>query len=364
MNEYIEIPQNKNNKRYYNSIPLLKKVKIKIQYQFEKSGFFLIFLLLLIITKNIDLNFLENDLFFSKKKRYHYYAKYLKAKSIYVGYLKKISLINEIFFLYNIRKEINNYKHFNYSNINYRKFNRVLKPKISLIITVYNQENYILRMYLCILNQSFTDIEIIFFDDNSNDTSSKIIKNLMKYDKRIVYLKNKCNKGQFYSRNKATLFARSKYILIIDPDDFLLNNILHKCYKIAKKFDLDITQFYHVMGNYSVNHLVVVNQHSKIIYQQDAKNVFFNNPTRYLWDKLIKKSIFIKSIYFMHENYRKERFLIHNDDTACFGLFKIANSFAQIEDVGYFYNTNISNSTTKKNFLYEKKNDIKEKKGT
>jgi glycosyltransferase involved in cell wall biosynthesis len=228
-----------------------------------------------------------------------------------------------------------------------------VKPKISLIITVYNQGNYILRMYLCILNQSFTDIEIIFFDDNSNDTSSKIIENLMKNDKRIVYLKNKYNKGQFYSRNKATLFTRSKYILIIDPDDFLLNNILIKSYKIAKKYDLDITQFYHVMGNYSQNHLVVVNQHSKIIYQQEAKNVFFNNPTRYLWDKLIKKSIFIKSIYFMHENYRRERFLIHNDDTACFGLFKMANSYGQIEDVGYFYNTNISNSTTKKNYLPE-----------
>ena len=212
------------------------------------------------------------------------------------------------------------------------------------------------KIYSCILNQTFEQIEIIFIDDNSTDNSFNVINKLMKFDKRIIYIRNKSNKGQFYSRNRAVLLSRGKYILIIDPDDFLLNDILIKSYKAANRFSLEIVQFYHLMGNYSKNYLYILNQISKPIYQPKTKTVFFNNPTRYLWDKLIKKNIFIKSIYFMHEKYRKERFVIHNDETVCFGLFKTANSYGQIEEVGYFYNRNNSNSTTTKNFLPENLN--------
>ena len=224
-------------------------------------------------------------------------------------------------------------------------------------IIIYLSKNHdLLKMYSCILNQSLIDIEIIFIDDYSTDKSRILINKLMLYDKRIVYIKNKVNKGQFHSRNEGVLLSKGKYILILDPDDFLLNDILIKCYKVANNYNLDITQFYHMMGNYSQNHLYILNKNSEPIHRPKTATVFFNNPTRYLWDKLIKKKIFVKSIYFMHEKFRKERFIIHNDETVCFGLFKTAYSYAQIEEVGYFYNRNISNSTTKKNFLPESLN--------
>ena len=324
-----------------------------MKHHLQKEIIFLVFFLWIIIIKNIDVNFLTNNLFFSKIKKYHYFSKFLKYKPFNIGYSKKIFLINEIIYLHDIRKEIYYYRDYNYTNIKFKQFSQVVHPKITIILTVYNQGNYLLRMYLCILNQFFQDIEIIIINDDSNDNSEALIKNLMKFDKRIIYIKNKVNKGQFYSRNRAALISRGKYLMIIDPDDFLLRNIMMKSYEIANKFNLDLLQFYHIMGNFSENHLVICNPNSKIIYGQDAKNVFFNYPTRYLWDKLIKKNIFIKSIYFMNVNYRKERFLIHNDETACFGIFKMINSYGQIEDIGYFYNTNISNSTTKKNFLPE-----------
>lgn len=325
----------------------------------QKNIFIIVSVTLIILTKNIDLDFLENSLFFIRKKKFNFFLKYFKNNSFInnnSSKLKKISFVNEIIYLYNIRKEIKAYKDLSFSNITLKKFAFVNHPKLSLIITVYNQENYIFKIYSCILNQALGDIEIIFIDDNSTDKSAQIINKLMKVDKRIVYIRNKFNKGQFYSRNRAVISSRGKYILIIDPDDFILNNILIKCYNVAKRFNLDIVQFYHIMGNYSQNHLYILNKISKLIYQPKTKTIFFNNPTRYLWDKLIEKNIFVKSIYFMHEKYRKERFIIHNDDTACFGLFKTAYSYAQLEEVGYFYNRNISNSTTSKNFLPENLN--------
>ena len=322
----------------------------------RRSGILLFGFIIVYLSKNDDLDFLSNAYFSVKKKKYHYYNKYLKNYSYVINnatLTRKLSLINEIFCLYNIRKEIEFYKDISFTNIKLKNYSRVLHPKISLIITVYNQEKFLLKMYSCILNQTLFDIELIFIDDCSDDKSPIIIKKLMNLDKRITYIRNKENKGQFHSRNEGVLLSKGKYILILDPDDFLLNDILIKCYKVAKKFNLDITQFYHIMGNYSRNHFYILNKKSNLLYQPKTKTVFFNNPTRYLWDKLIKKNIFVKSINFMDKKYRKERFVIHNDETACFGIFKIADSYGQLEDIGYFYNRNISNSTTSKNFLLE-----------
>jgi len=351
------IEQNDNCHINLNSISIVNRNDKANKYiEHKKYLIFIIFIFSVILFENNNLESISNDVILSKKKKYHYFSKYFKQNSYIKNNntkAKKISLVNEIIYLHNIRKQINKYKNINFENIHFKKFSKVSHPKISLILTVYNQEIYILKIYSCILNQSLTDIEIIFIDDKSSDGSLALIEKLMIFDKRIILIKNKSNKGQFYSRNAAVMQSSGKYILIIDPDDFLLNNILIKCYKAAIVYKLDITQFYHIMGNYSKNHLYILNQNSRPIQKPLIKTIFFNNPTRYLWDKLIKKEIFIKSIYFMHIKYRNERFIIHNDDTACFGIFKVANSYGQLEDIGYFYNRNVTNSTTSKNFIPE-----------
>ena len=115
-----------------------------------------------------------------------------------------------------------------------KDFIRREKLKVSLIITIFNQEHFLVYPYSFIQYQNLKDLEIIILDDASQDNSWKIIKNLIKKDKRIIYLKNKNNKGSFYSRNIGDMLSRGEYILVIDPDDLLLNNILLKAYIIAK----------------------------------------------------------------------------------------------------------------------------------
>ena len=92
-------------------------------------------------------------------------------------------------------------------------------PKISLIIPVHNQEKCIKKIYTCIEHQSLKDIEIIFIDDLSKDNSWEEIKKLMEIDKRISYIKNKENKGAFYSRNIGVLNSKGEYIFLVDIDD-------------------------------------------------------------------------------------------------------------------------------------------------
>ena len=95
---------------------------------------------------------------------------------------------------------------------------------------------YVLKTYFCIINQSLEDIEIIFIDDASKDNPFEILKTIMNKDKRIKLLKNKVNRGQFYSRNKAVLSSKGEYVIIVDPDDLLLNDINKDFLKIKSNY--------------------------------------------------------------------------------------------------------------------------------
>ena len=238
-----------------------------------------------------------------------------------------------------LRMEIKKYK---YSKINIKGKKDYIKkrnPKVSLIITIYNQENFLKYAYFYIQKQELKDIEIIFVDDASSDNSSKLIYSLMKNDKRIIYIKNKTNKGAFHSRNEGILLSKGKYILIHDPDDLLLNNILIKSYEIAEYYDLDILQFYVIRGSFDKNKIWKRNKYkSGILYSEEVKNVFFFSVTRTLWDKLIKREIFVKSINSMSEEFRKEKYIVHSDDTIFWGIICSTNSYGFLEQIGYFYN--------------------------
>jgi glycosyltransferase involved in cell wall biosynthesis len=238
-----------------------------------------------------------------------------------------------------LRMEIKKYK---YSKINIKGKKDYIKkrnPKVSLIITIYNQENFLKYAYFYIQKQELKDIEIIFVDDASSDNSSKLIYSLMKNDKRIIYIKNKTNKGAFHSRNEGILLSKGKYILIHDPDDLLLNNILIKSYEIAEYYNLDILQFYVIRGSFDKNKIWKRNKYkSGILYSEEVKNVFFFSVTRTLWDKLIKREIFVKSINSMSEEFRKEKYIVHSDDTIFWGIICSTNSYGFLEQIGYFYN--------------------------
>ena len=167
-------------------------------------------------------------------------------KSIFrVNYIDgKLYWNNETFInLTKINYETDKIKELNISFENKTDFIKREHPKISLVITLYNQANYLKLFYTSIQIQELKDIEIIFVDDASNDNTSSIINKLMEKDKRIIYLKNNINKRTFYSRTRGIIEENCEYILIIDPDDLLINNILIKAYETVKKYDLDFFSF-------------------------------------------------------------------------------------------------------------------------
>ena len=259
-----------------------------------------------------------------------------------------------------VKREINSYiKDPVLSFNNKDDFIKRENPKVSLIIPVYNKETFLLPLYKSIQSQSMKDIEIIFIDDNSSDNSVKIIEEFMKEDKRITLVKHDTNYRTFYSRNEGVRLAHGKYVLLIDPDDLIVNDILEKSYETAEMNNLDIVQFYFLMGNFKVSELSTHFKYkSGILYQPQIKEIFYYGQTRNIWDKLIKREVLIKSENFMNEEFKKERYEVHDDDAIFFGIIKSAESFGFLEQIGYFYNINIPDSTTKTKFNKEKINKI------
>ena len=246
--------------------------------------------------------------------------------------------------------EIVNSKSLKISFDNKTHFYKRKKPKISIIITVYNQGYYIKEAYAHIQHQELKDIEIIFVDDASTDNSSFIIKELMEKDKRIIYLKNDINKNQFYSINKGILKSTGEYLISIDPDDFLLNNILLKAYEIAKFYNLDIVEFYMFSGMSFWN---LKYKSGIICNNSNVRNIFYFGNTRNLWNKLIKREIYINSINLMPKDLYNENYHAHTDDTIFFGLIHFANSYGFLEQVGYYYNI-LPNRRPKKSIKEDK----------
>ena len=90
-------------------------------------------------------------------------------------------------------------------------------PAISVVMPVFNCEQYVSIAIESILKQSFTDFEFIIIDDGSSDSSSDIIRQFK--DPRINYLRNIDNQGNYQARNHGMEIAVGKYICIMDADD-------------------------------------------------------------------------------------------------------------------------------------------------
>lgn len=97
--------------------------------------------------------------------------------------------------------------------------NKNKKPVCSVVIPVYNAENFIEDTLRSVINQTIKDIEIICVDDCSKDNSVKIIKKLQKEDNRIILLENETNLKVSQTRNNGVNIAKADWIALLDSDD-------------------------------------------------------------------------------------------------------------------------------------------------
>ncbi len=113
------------------------------------------------------------------------------------------------------------------------------KIAVSVIVPIYNAEDYLAKCLDSVVNQTLTNIEIILIDDGSTDGSSEICKGYAVKDERIIYFKKE-NEGLAAARQDGMERASGEYIGFVDSDDWLELNMYERMYSVAKKEEADI----------------------------------------------------------------------------------------------------------------------------
>lgn len=228
---------------------------------------------------------------------------------------------------------------------------------ISICLPAYNMEKYIKSSLLSIINQSFNFLEIVIVNDNSNDNTKNIIEQMQSFDKRIKLINHSKNLGVYSSRADAILNSNGKYILLMDPDDIIMNqDIIFELYNYNYKYNLDIIEFLVFHQKEGKTNIIFPKDHTlshyhnfkkNIIKQPELSNIIFYNRNsneyswiicRTIWNKLIRKEILLNSIKYLNNDYFKNQFLIAADDTPINILaFQFANNYSNINIPGYLY---------------------------
>ena len=106
--------------------------------------------------------------------------------------------------------------------------------KISVIIPVYNAEQYLKDCVDSIINQSYQNFELILVDDGSSDNSPKICDDYAAKDNRIIVI-HKSNNGVSAARKTGLDNASGDYIMYVDSDDWLDINTMERCIGVVHK---------------------------------------------------------------------------------------------------------------------------------
>ena len=115
--------------------------------------------------------------------------------------------------------------------------NQKNKPKLSVLMTAYNRENFISEAIESVLASTFTDFELIIVDDASQDTTVEIAKFYENLDHRVKVYVNDINLGDYPNRNKAASYANGKYLKYLDSDDIIYDYGLEVMVKAMEKFE-------------------------------------------------------------------------------------------------------------------------------
>ena len=226
---------------------------------------------------------------------------------------------------------------------------KVKLKKVSVIIPIYNIQKYIDRCILSVINQTYSNIEIILVNDGSIDNSGKICDNYSKIDNRITVIHKK-NGGLSSARNSGLDIASGDYILFVDGDDYIHESAIEILIEKAITNNADIVHFNFNAVDEDGNQIKIKNKDlddNKIL---DSYQTLYSYIKEYKvkvmsWSKLYKAELF--------KNLRFDEGYVYEDEL----IFPkvVSNSVINytINDKLYYY-VQAPNSITKSSLTENK----------
>ncbi|WP_372518627.1 glycosyltransferase family 2 protein [Candidatus Ruminimicrobiellum ovillum] len=218
-----------------------------------------------------------------------------------------------------------------------------MNVKVSVIIPVYNVENYLRQCLDSIVGQTFKDFEIIVVNDCSTDNSGSILEEYAKKDDRFIIINLSENKGQGNARNQGLNIAKGKYITFIDSDDWVAPDYIELLYNEINENNLDVV---------CASAFLYDNITKKITDRKEASADFLNNIKKERLLVLDKDSFVVTvwaKIYgknFLNDNeirFRLDNY--HEDNLFIFETIINTNKIKFTDNKIYFYRNNRANSS-------------------
>lgn len=232
-----------------------------------------------------------------------------------------------------------------------------MRPKISIVVPVYNVKNYLNRCVNSIVKQTYKNLEIILVDDGSPDKCPEMCDNWAIKDPRIKVIHKK-NAGLGMARNTGIDHATGKYICFFDSDDYIALDTIEKCYNSAQKYHSDIVMF--GMNSVSASGKIV----SSDVPDTDKEYYSGNEITEYILPNMIAadprtgrklylnmsssgRMYLLSIIEENHWRFASEREYISEDFYSLLILYHYVNSVSVVKEAFYYYcynNTSLTHS--------------------
>ena len=217
---------------------------------------------------------------------------------------------------------------------------------ITLIIPVYNMQDYIEDCLQSLVNQTYKNFETVIIDDGSNDKS--VEKILSFKDKLKFKLIKQKNAGLGPARNKGIKNASGKYVAFLDSDDEISHFYMEKLFYATKNKDYDLVGFDHIrLRTNNLPEQVRYNYSENLV--ESFEKIFNCELSSMVTTLLIKKSIFTKNKIYFPE-------LIPDDLNTSYKFFYYAKSFKKVDCYLYLWKIRKSSLTTE--FTKKKCNDL------
>ncbi len=212
-----------------------------------------------------------------------------------------------------------------------------MKPKVSIIIPVYNAGKYIEQCVYTLLNQTLKECEFIFINDGSEDNSKEIIQTYKNLDNRIKIINQK-NQGVSVARNNGLNIAKGEYIGFVDADDYIELDMYEKLYNKAREDNCDVIlsdwkneiDGSFISMNYNFPKNTVLDR--KFINENIIPYFLESDKLNTAWNKLYKNKI-------IKDNKIKfpEKVSLGEDGIFNMRVFSKAKTLKYIDYIGYYY---------------------------
>jgi glycosyltransferase involved in cell wall biosynthesis len=197
-------------------------------------------------------------------------------------------------------------------------------PKVSILVPVFNVEQYLRQCLDSILEQSYKNIEIICVNDCSNDNSLAILKEYAQKDERIIIIDKRVNEGASEARKTALTQSSGEYILPIDSDDWIEPNMIEELYCCLSSGGHDMV----CCGYFQEKPDGAYYDPPQVLSEDKAERIKFGifgfGNAKVLWNKLVKREIYEK-VKFSKESNGEDCYIscqnfYHSDRVGCYSL--------------------------------------------